>query len=491
MSYKEKPQLKLYSYINEEFELQAIIDDYESVSIENNLYQAGQFLITINYNIPNALLFKRGMFIQFGNDPYNFGEIYNVADAVSSEGKAGQKRTISGYDARYLFKRRIIKNLNSNDTWNMTAKGEICLRSLIYSEAGEGAEVKRRLPINNTIPTSENALGKEYTVSEAYTNLYDVLCTIATQSEIGWRIKFDGELTLEVFNGEDISDSVFFSTDFESLANGNFSDTNENFTNAVYIGGKGDGSERDIYDGENISIPFLVEEGENCIVDEEGDFIVIGSGEPQDLDRFESWDNQSELTTEEEYENEAKSILAQYMQNLTVAGAGLAKCPYIFKEQYNIGDIIKIAFSGKSANVQILSVTEYWQKGNYQISFNFGKPQNDFKNQILLMLRKIQIASSKAKAIDSVKWYTLPEDSSQNEEDVTFNTLGFTGTGGTFILYLNGAKAGSKRYMIYAKNLSGNLTLTTGIEGMSNITIPGGSSIADIYVDDEGNILKS
>ena len=101
------------------------------------------------------------------------------------------------------------------------------------------------------------------------------------------------------------------------------------------------------------------------------------------------------------------------------------------------------------------------------------------------------MASSKAKVIDSVKWYTLPDDSSQNEEDVTFNTLGFTGTGGTFILYLNSAKAGSKRYMIYAKNLSGNLTLTTGIEGKSNITIPSGSSIADIYVDTEGNILKA
>jgi hypothetical protein len=373
----------------------------------------------------------------------------------------------------------------------MTAKGEICMRSLIYSEAGEGAEVKRRLPINNTIPAAENALGKEYTVSEAYTNLYDVLCTIATQSEIGWRIKFDGELTLEVFNGEDISDSVFFSTDFESLENGSFLDTNENFTNAVYIGGKGEGSERDIYDGENISIPFLVEEGENCIVDEEGDFIVIDYGEPRDLNRFESWDNQSELTTEEEYENEAKSILAQYMQNLTVAGAGLAKCPYIFKEQYNIGDTVKIAFSGKSANVQILSVTEYWQKGNYQISFNFGKPQNDLKNQILLLLRKIRISSSKAKAIDSVKWYNLPEDAEQKEEDVTFNTLGFTGQGGTFTLYLNSSNAGSKRYMIYGKNLSGDVTLTTGISGKSNVTISSGNTISDIYVDTEGNILKA
>lgn len=491
MSYKVKPQLKLYSYINEQFELQAIIDDYESISIENNLYQAGQFLITINYNIPNALLFKRGMFIQFGNDPYNFGEIYNITDAVSSEGKAGQKRTISGYDARYLFKRRIIKNLNSNDTWNMTAKGEICLRSLIYSEAGEGAEAKRRLPINNTIPTSENALGKEYTVSEAYTNLYDVLCTIATQSEIGWRIKFDGELTLECFNGEDISDSVFFSTDFESLENGNFNDTSESFTNAVYVGGKGEGSERDIYDGEFVDVPYIDVGGGDLLVDEEGNFIVINDGIPDGFERFESWDNQSELTTEEEYENEAKSILAQYMQNLTVAGAGLAKCPYIFKEQYNIGDTVKIAFSGKSANVQILSVTEYWQKGNYQISFNFGKPQNDLKNQILLLLRKIRISSSKAKAIDSVKWYNLPEAAEQKEEDVTFNTLGFTGQGGTFTLYLNSSNAGSKRYMIYGKNLSGNVTLTTGISGKSNVTISSGNTISDVYVDTEGNILKA
>ena len=42
------------------------------------------------------------MFIQFGNDPYNFGEIYNVADAISSEGKAGQKMKVT-YDANVSF----------------------------------------------------------------------------------------------------------------------------------------------------------------------------------------------------------------------------------------------------------------------------------------------------------------------------------------------------------------------------------------------------
>ena len=56
MSYKEKPQLKVYRYENG-FEQIAIIDDYEDASFERNIYSAGQFTITINRNIPNAMYF--------------------------------------------------------------------------------------------------------------------------------------------------------------------------------------------------------------------------------------------------------------------------------------------------------------------------------------------------------------------------------------------------------------------------------------------------
>ena len=65
MSYKNKPQLKLYKYNGTSFILQAIIDDYMEFSFEDNLYSAGAFTISINYNIPNALLFQRGTFCGF------------------------------------------------------------------------------------------------------------------------------------------------------------------------------------------------------------------------------------------------------------------------------------------------------------------------------------------------------------------------------------------------------------------------------------------
>jgi len=469
MSYKDKPQIKLYKYINGSFVMQAQIDDFQEVSFEHNIYEAGTFTITINYNIPNALLFERGLFCQFGNNPYDFGEIITIQDTIGQDGKGSQIRTITGYDARYILKRRVIKNMNSNGLWVMTDKGEIVLRSLVQDQCGTNAETKRQLPISNTIPASSDAIGKEYAVSEQFTNLYEVCKTIATQSEIGWRMAFDGSgLSLEVFEGTDLSQTVRFDTSYESLANGNFTDSSDSFSNAIYIGGKGQNDNRDIYEGED--------------------------GTPEGLDRFESWDNQSSMTSEDEYEAEAVSMLTQYGQTLMMSGNGLAKCPYIFREQYDIGDIITVAFSGKSAKAQILSITERWLWGVYDIQFSFGKPQPTQSDQLQLMLRKIQEASNKTNAIDSIRWYTIPTDTAMPKADVTYDTIGFTGTmtaDKTFTLYLDDENTGSKNYNFYTKNLSGNytLTLTTGRSGATNFTIKGGSNITGrIYIDEDGNI---
>ena len=146
--------IKLYKFENNNFVLKAIIDDIQQISWEHNLYSAGQFTISINYNIPNARLFERGLFVQFENDPYMFGEISTITNSIGQNGKGSEMLNISGYDARYLFKRRVIKNLNNNETWSMTAKGELCMRNLVADQCGSNAEIKRRLPITNIMPSS-------------------------------------------------------------------------------------------------------------------------------------------------------------------------------------------------------------------------------------------------------------------------------------------------------------------------------------------------
>ena len=505
MSYKDKPQIKLYKYENSAFVLQAIIDDFQEVSFEHNIYEAGTFTITINYNIPNALLFQRGLFCQFGNSPYDFGEIYSIQDAIGQDGKGSQIRTITGRDARYILKRRVIKNMNSNGLWAMTDKGEIVLRNLIKDQCGSGAETKRQLPIANVIPASSDAKGKVYSVSENFTNLYEVCKTIATQSEIGWRLSFDGALSLEVFSGQDLSQTVRFDTNYESLANGDFSDSSESYSNAIYIGGKGQNDDRDIYEGEVGTEGEQVEKHYLILQPNTLDRLRIDDGylltdneqtgiSPSGLDRFESWDNQSSLTVDSEYEAEAISMLTQYGQTLTMNGNGLTKCPYVFREQYDIGDTVTVAFSGKSAKAQILSITEHWSWGAYDISFAFGKPQNNLSDQLQLMLRKIQEASNKTNSTDSVRWYTIPTDTSMSKADVTYNTIGFVGTcaegGSTFTLYLDNEKTGAKTYHIYFKQLGGGtLTLTTG-KGATDLIMNSGTYVAIVYVDANGNVTS-
>ena len=501
MSYRDKPQIKLYKYENSAFVLQAIIDDFQEVSFEHNLYQAGQFTITINYNIPNALLFERGLFVQIGNNPYDFGEILTIQDSIGEDGKGSQIRTITGYDSRYILKRRVIKNMNSNGLWVMTAKGELCLRNLIKDQCGAGAEAKRQLPINNVIPATEAAIGKEYSVSEQFTNLYEVCKTIATQSEIGWRMAFDGEgLTLECYTGTDRSQTVQFSTSFDSLADGEFTDSSESFSNAIYVGGKGQNDDRDIYEGEavlnEIYLKLSADTDDVLLIDNEGGKLVINGLTPKGMNRFESYDNQSSMTTEAEYEAEALSMLTQYGQTIQMAGNGLAKCPYIYKEQYNVGDWITVAFSGKSAVVQILSVTEHWAWGAYDIQFSFGKPQNNLAEQLQLMLRKIQSASNKTESTDSIRWYTIPSDTQMPKADVTYRTIGFIGEcangGSTFQLYLDDEKTGAKTYHVYFKQLGGGkLTLTTGKAGAVDLVMNSGTYVAIIYVDENGNITNA
>lgn len=499
MGYKEKPNIKLYRQENDAFVLYAIIDDYQDISWEYNVYEAGTFTITINYNIPNARLFARGLFVQIGQDKYAFGEIETISDSIGSDGKGSQIRQITGYDARHILRRRIIKQFNYNGAWQEVDKGELCIRNLIADQCGVNAELKRRLPINNTIPQESDAIGKVYSVNEQYSNLYEVCKTIATQSEIGWRIKFENEeLTLECYNGTNRQNTVFFATDFDSLKDGSFTDSQDNYANVVYVAGKGQNSEQDLFEGgiSDAEGLLLFAQPDHKLMVNATDNFVIGHKIIGGLDRFENYENQSEMTTEEQYRNVAYSKLVQYAQTVEISGTGLAKSPYEFKKQYNVGDWITVSFSNHSSKVQILSVTEHWAWNQYDLSFSFGKPQATLSDQLQILLRKVYQSSNKTNSTDSVRWYTIPQDTEMPADDVKYNTIGFMGdvsSDETFKLYLDNEKTGAKSYHVYIKQLGGNnkLKLTTGRTGATELELDAGTYVTLVYVDEDGNVYKA
>lgn len=464
----DKPVVYIYRYTEGQFVLIAAIDDYEEISWESRLYEAGTFTIQINFNLPNAFEFQKGLFIQMGHDPYKFGEIDSIQNPLDSSGRGSQYRIITGYDARYLYHKRIIVNLNTSESWTLTDSGEMCMRQLIYSQCGEGeSETKRRLPIANVMP--ESGIGATYIVNEAFSNLYDVLVTIATQTQIGWRVAFNGSLSLDIYAGTDKSNYIRFDASMQTLDSGTFTDSNEEYTNAVYIGGKGNGADRDIYEGEETGAEGFA--------------------------RHESWIDKSELTNESQYQTEALNVLRQYTQTISVEGKGLSKTPYVFNVDYFVGDIVNFSFSGMTANVPVLSVTEHWSKGTYDIDFEVGKPLADLSRQLSLMLKKIQGASASiaSKTTSSIKWYNIPVDREMKADEVSNDVIGFynnAGTGENFKLYFTSDGTGSKIYHVYLRQLagSGQLTLTTGATGAASLSLNTGTYVTIIYVDTNGNI---
>jgi hypothetical protein len=79
--------------------------------------------------------------------------------------------------------------------------------------------------------------------------------------------------------------------------------------------------------------------------------------------------------------------------------------------------------------------------------------------------------------------------------DVTYGTIGFTGAvgeGATFQLYLDNEGTGAKTYHVYLKQLAGNgqLTLTTGKAGATDLLLDSGTYVTIIFVDTNGNVMR-
>lgn len=493
----ERPFIKLYSFKENKFEAIAIVDDYESLTISHNKYSAGDFVLEINLNIPNANLFEKNQFALVGKNGFDFYIITDVSDSFGNNGKGSQKRIVNGKDCRYLLKRRIIKTLNFDGIWEMTAKGEICLRHLISDQCGETAEIKRRLPIINLFPTEENAVGDVITVSESFTNLYECCVSIAEGSDTGWGIYFDGiNLLLICYKGEDKSKEVVFSTERDSLETGSVKDSLESYCNTVYIGGNGQGEEQTIYESENeLRKGFIFTNNRNILVTEDDDPIILELVDPYGIERFESWETLDDVDDESLVSGEALRILNSYGKTLDLTGKGLVKSPYEFRKNFDLGDTIGIRVNNIFGKVPVIALTEHWVWGQYSLDYELGKPVIDLGNQLQLMLKKIQ-EGKKQESTESVKWYTLPDDEEMNSSETIYKVIGFKGDStnrNKFKLYFNKESLkGSKTYHVYFKQLLGeSLTLTTGVEGSQELELNTGTYTCIIFVDENGNVYKT
>lgn len=408
-----------------------IFDSAESVSYEWSAFNAGQFSIQARDDVPNAGLLARGRVVRIGGKAT--GIITTRKETLSQDGRVVV--AVTGYDLRILFKQRIIRNLNADGKWEMSGNAETVLLSLIESECGSLAQEKRRLPVS--IPASQSR-GEPVTVSESFTNLLDVCQKIALQGGIGWCVELsEGLLSLKVYTGEDKSGEVFISPAFGSIASGEWSDSSDSFSNAVYIGGKGNNGARDVFEGEE--------------------------NDARGLMRFESFANESSLTTTQEYRNRADMVLSQYEQTEKMSGQMLFKSPYVFGDDYFIADILTVEFRGHKSRQQITGCTESYQRGKYAIKADFGHQQMTIGNQLSAVANNVKNLSEQvpSNSITSTVTATFTGGTwTQNKNEVKYDTIDVNGAGKLILYFDASSKTGRKGYNLLPRT-AGTLKLCT------------------------------
>ena len=107
---------------------------------------------------------------------------------------------------------------------------------------------KDKLPITNTIASADARNILQVKIS----NLYEV-CKTATQSEIGWRMAFDGSVAAKfVFEGGQTYRRQYDLTRImKALQTGSFPTVQKVYSNAIYMVARGQNDDRDIYEGED------------------------------------------------------------------------------------------------------------------------------------------------------------------------------------------------------------------------------------------------
>jgi len=217
-----------------------IADGYKSLIWSNRYNELGDCEIYTQATTENFEMFAIGNYL-YRLDDDMVCQIKRIELDTSVE--EGNYIIVTGYDAKALLEQRII--------WGtMTCNGNVedFVRSMIL-ESIINADARRKM----TKPDGTDlfVLGDKANFTEdnmeqvSYANVGEKIREICKQYQWGYRVGLnEGQLVFNLYKGEDKSDWVVFSPDYENLATTKYVTDNTNMGNVALVAGEGEGSER-------------------------------------------------------------------------------------------------------------------------------------------------------------------------------------------------------------------------------------------------------
>lgn len=337
-------QLRIF---NRDMELQCIIENAYSIQWIRNFNTVGEFEVHMGVD-PYVM-----QFIKLDNLLWIQGKLEcGVIENIKIEKNANNHSvTIKGRFAESYFARRLIKS-----TFNFNGTVEDAMRELVT--LADIPRVKLDFP---------NGFTEKVQFQATYKNILTYLEKLSKYSDIGFRLRpnFDERVFyFGTYKGEDKSVNqidrprVIFSQKDGDIASAEFTSNSQNYSNVCYVGGQGEGSDRQI--------------------------VIQGNNSLTGLDRREVFINGSDITKDKLTDTQYIEALKQRGQtklNDNVLVNSLEKQDradgtynYIF--DYDVGDTVtnKLEYWGIQSNDRVVSVKEIYEHGQMIAEPTFGTP---------------------------------------------------------------------------------------------------------------------
>lgn len=337
--------------IDTDFNLIAEIDNYESLVWTRRWHKPGEFELHINANKLAADTMQKGRLVLAGSKA---GIILHRELAQGARGKGEEQVVVKGMSLAAIVGRRITIPPAGYAYDRVNAAAETIMKGYVARNCITPADSKRVIP--NLVVATDQGRGQQITYQTRLKQLDEELEKLSLVSGLGWDVLLDWQNKQWVFDvligrgltaGQSTNPPVIFSADFDAVKAQTLIESDIGHRNQAYVGGQGEGTERDI--------------------------VEVGSG-LAGLARLETFVDARDLEQVADLPERGLQKLAEVAPVLTFDTEIPPEGPYKYGEDWDLGDVVTVQNRkwGVTLDSRITEVTEVYEPSGFQLRVTFG-----------------------------------------------------------------------------------------------------------------------
>src|SRR5690625_2597917 len=262
-------------------------DNYISLQFMPRFYEVGEFELHINQYIEGAEYFQKGNLIMLNKREDKVMLIRHREIDLDESGKASENWKITGTTLEGVLDQRITIPPKHTSHDRKSGDAETVMKHYVDRHFVNPDDPKRKIKHIEIAPNKNRGPHIEW--ESRFKNVSDEITAISKQANLGFVMYADmvrKKWIFDVVEPRDITQDnptglppVFFSPDFSTIKTQQFVDSDLNYKNIGYVGGQGEGVDREI--------------------------VMIGEGEG--LDRLETFIDARDIGSEDEESEEELS----------------------------------------------------------------------------------------------------------------------------------------------------------------------------------------